>query len=127
MLLRCLHISSGFVVLLQVCSKSCIYWAYVAEKSYISKVLCENKYKPSLHCHGSCHLKKELNKEEQNNSRQVYGGKEKSDHFFHGKIDFPKLYSKMTEAIRITDINAYNKGFGTGIFQPQKNCLPFSI
>ena len=35
---------------------------YIINYDYISKVLCENKDKPSLKCCGKCHLKKELAK-----------------------------------------------------------------
>ncbi|UMY65200.1 MULTISPECIES: hypothetical protein [unclassified Flavobacterium] len=35
---------------------------YVLQYDYISKVLCENKAKPELHCNGKCHLMKELAK-----------------------------------------------------------------
>jgi hypothetical protein len=35
---------------------------YVVNYDYISKVLCENKAKPMMHCNGKCHLMKELAK-----------------------------------------------------------------
>ncbi len=35
---------------------------YVVNYEYISKVLCENKEKPAMHCNGKCHLMKELAK-----------------------------------------------------------------
>ena len=35
---------------------------YVVNYEYISKVLCENKAKPKMHCNGKCHLMKELAK-----------------------------------------------------------------
>jgi hypothetical protein len=35
---------------------------YVVNYEYISKVLCENKAKPMMHCNGKCHLMKELAK-----------------------------------------------------------------
>lgn len=35
---------------------------YVVNYEYISKVLCENKGKPKMHCNGKCHLMKELAK-----------------------------------------------------------------
>lgn len=35
---------------------------YVLNYEYISKVLCENKDKPKMHCNGKCHLMKELAK-----------------------------------------------------------------
>lgn len=35
---------------------------YVVNYEYVSKVLCENKAKPMMHCNGKCHLMKELAK-----------------------------------------------------------------
>lgn len=35
---------------------------YVLQYDYISKVLCENKARPEMHCNGKCHLMKELAK-----------------------------------------------------------------
>lgn len=35
---------------------------YAVNYEYISKVLCENKAKPKMHCNGKCHLMKELAK-----------------------------------------------------------------
>ena len=39
---------------------------YVVNYEYISKVLCENKAKPMMHCNGKCHLMKELAKAAEN-------------------------------------------------------------
>ncbi len=41
---------------------------YLVNIDYISENLCENKDKPELECHGSCHLKKELTKDEERKS-----------------------------------------------------------
>ena len=39
---------------------------YAVNYEYISKVLCENKAKPMMHCNGKCHLMKELAKAAEN-------------------------------------------------------------
>jgi hypothetical protein len=39
---------------------------YAINYEYISKVLCENKAKPIMHCNGKCHLMKELAKASEN-------------------------------------------------------------
>jgi hypothetical protein len=41
---------------------------YVWNYDYIVNQLCENKAKPQLHCNGTCHLKKELAKANENES-----------------------------------------------------------
>ena len=38
------------------------YLEYAVNYDYITKVLCENREKPELNCHGSCHLSKEIKK-----------------------------------------------------------------
>lgn len=35
---------------------------YIINYDYITKVLCVNKAKPTMHCNGKCHLMKELAK-----------------------------------------------------------------
>jgi hypothetical protein len=53
-------------------------------QSYIAEVLCVNKDKPEMHCNGRCHLKKELDKDtqqEKNNS-----GKDKYEVMFVEEI-----------------------------------------
>ena len=50
------------------------YLSYRMNFKYISTVLCENKNKPVLQCHGKCHLQKELKKtaeEESKNSSKI--------------------------------------------------------
>lgn len=39
---------------------------YMVNYEYITKVLCENKDKPIMHCNGKCHLMKELAKNSEN-------------------------------------------------------------
>ncbi|WP_147323409.1 hypothetical protein [Chitinophaga silvatica] len=52
-------------LLLQNFSKSVIVLQYWANETYIANNLCENRDKPQLHCNGKCHLKKELEKDTQ--------------------------------------------------------------
>lgn len=44
---------------------------YAANYEYISKVLCINKNKPTLHCNGKCYLAKELAKSSQEDSSKA--------------------------------------------------------
>ncbi len=47
---------------LQAFNKVGILVSYQINKEYISKNLCENRDKPLLHCNGKCHLAKQLQK-----------------------------------------------------------------
>lgn len=46
-----------------------IYTYYYANKTYIATVLCENRYKPQLHCDGKCFLAKKLKKAEEEGNK----------------------------------------------------------
>jgi hypothetical protein len=63
-LLICLAMFQGSVKLLLVGN-------YVANKAFITANYCENKARPDLHCEGKCHLKKQLQKEEQSESANL--------------------------------------------------------
>jgi hypothetical protein len=55
---------------------------YELNKVSITQKFCENKAKPTMHCNGKCHLKKQLDKEEKQQS--LPGSlKEKSEVQFH--------------------------------------------
>lgn len=43
---------------------------YVINMDYIAEYLCENQDKPEMECNGKCHLKKELQKDEERKSSE---------------------------------------------------------
>jgi hypothetical protein len=49
-------------VVLQSLSLLYVECGYNLNKAYVSKVLCVNRDKPQMHCDGKCFLKKELNR-----------------------------------------------------------------
>lgn len=64
-------------LLLQNFSRSLIVMQFKVNQSYIASALCENKDKPQMHCNGRCHLKKELDRDAQqdqnnNNNKEKY-------------------------------------------------------
>ena len=52
-------------LLAQTFNRFLIVADYQLNKDYISKYLCENKYKPQLQCKGKCQMMKKLQAEEQ--------------------------------------------------------------
>lgn len=79
---------------------------YVVNYEYISKVLCENKAKPKMHCNGKCHLMKELAKnaeEEKPISSNKKGASQEHEILF-----FQALNSFKIEPICLTT-KIYNK------------------
>lgn len=63
-------------VLLSCFSKLGIVVYYQWNKKYISEVLCVNKNNPEKHCEGKCHLKKQLQKDEERQKNIPSGVKE---------------------------------------------------
>lgn len=46
-----------------------VYLDFELRKEYIIKNLCENRFKPQLHCDGKCYLAKRLQKVAENDAR----------------------------------------------------------
>jgi hypothetical protein len=67
------------IVLLQVAGKWLVFADYALNKAYIARTLCVNKSKPAMHCKGQCHLRKQLQKEEN-------GGEQAPNHSSHQKF-----------------------------------------
>jgi len=55
-------------ILFQTFNRVLIIAQYYANQEYIAKNICENRDKPKMHCNGKCHLKKQLAKEEKEQS-----------------------------------------------------------
>lgn len=107
-------------VLLQVCSKTCIYSIFILEKSSIIETFCENKNKPELHCQGSCFLKKELKEQEKHENQSGNLLKEKFDHFYSETKYNRDAFSES----RLLQFSEYKMnsiaGFDNKVFQPPR-------
>lgn len=61
--------------LLHSASRMIVYFNYWLNQDFIAQNLCENREKPQLECNGKCHLKKELDKDDerkqQDNKQQI--------------------------------------------------------
>jgi hypothetical protein len=53
-----------FLLIAQTFSKWLVVLDYTINKEYISKNLCENRSKPTMHCNGKCQLMKKMAAEE---------------------------------------------------------------
>jgi hypothetical protein len=64
----------AFFLLLLVSFKTLVvpfvYLDFELRKEYIIHHLCENRFKPQLHCDGKCYLAKQLHKVAEDNARQ---------------------------------------------------------
>lgn len=61
---------SIFIAMLILCHPILPMTEYAMNYTYISEVLCINKEKPKMECHGKCHLGKEIAKEMNGNSKK---------------------------------------------------------
>jgi hypothetical protein len=62
------------LVLLKVLAAPAIYLQFELNKAYIAANLCENRNKPTIHCGGKCHLKKQLSKATETSDPQSQKG-----------------------------------------------------
>lgn len=76
---------------------------FKANQSYIASVLCENKNKPEMHCNGRCHLKKELDRDAQQD-KNTNTGKDKYEVMF---IDALQSFSATPPADQLIFISYY--------------------
>ncbi|MDI3320276.1 hypothetical protein [Pinibacter soli] len=70
---------------------------YMLNKKYIATVLCENKARPMMHCNGKCHLRKQLQKEEDQQKKEGQSAQEKFEVQFcniPSFISFEPTYSE---------------------------------
>ena len=97
---------------------------YVVNYNYISKVLCENKAKPQMHCNGKCHLMKELAKASEN-EKPISSDKKSTTQ------EFEILFLEEIQSFRIASIffhkrlkinnnypNLYFRLKSTSVFRP---------
>ena len=52
------------LIMTQVFSKWIVIVEFSMSRNYITKNLCENRYRPKMHCDGNCVLMKKMKKEE---------------------------------------------------------------
>jgi hypothetical protein len=83
------------VFLFQPLSKLLILINYEVNKTSITQSFCVNKRNPKMHCNGKCHLKKQLEKEDQKQNSSPTSLKEKSEIQFHV---IPNSHTLQTES-----------------------------
>jgi|SRR5690606_7380298 len=55
----------------QILSKPVILMNFLINRDYIAANLCENRNQPDLGCQGKCHLKKQMDQDEQSSEKKV--------------------------------------------------------
>ena len=98
---------------------------YIVNYEYISKVLCENKAKPTLKCNGKCHLMKELAKASEDEkpikSDKKDNSKQEIEILFFSEsnnISFPHNIGRNKSNINTNYSNNYNYLNSVFVFHP---------
>ena len=80
--------------------KAIIVADYEINKSFIAENYCVNKNKPELKCHGSCHLKKQLDKEEKSRNFPSGNSKNKFENIFFNENNEKIMNEFFTNSVK---------------------------
>lgn len=104
---------------------------YVVNYEYVSKVLCENKDKPKMHCNGKCHLMKELAKnaeEDKPISTNKKGASQEHEILFYQELNTFKIepvFASTSKGYERIYSNLYNRLDKKSVFRPPILFLKF--
>lgn len=108
-------------VLLSSFSGMVSFAGYQLNKSFIAKVLCINKEVPEKNCQGKCHLKKELEKQEDQQKNSGNTIDDKQFNIFNGigsTISFNSLPIFVSAKFPLKNASFYNKPVLNSVFHP---------
>ncbi len=95
----------SFSLLFSAMQQSFIYLHYLSNIDYYANVLCENKTKPQMHCHGKCQIMKEMKEQEKQQKSPVFPVKDK-----HQEIQFAQT-EKQFSWNAFSDLTKYNTAY----------------
>lgn len=75
----------------QTFSQVLVVVEFYRNRSYISKNLCENRFRPALNCKGNCVLMKKLKQQEQRNEKETSQKLPQFDNDLSSRSFFPPL------------------------------------
>jgi hypothetical protein len=109
------------IVSLQIAGKWLILADYALNKAYIARTLCVNKNKPSMHCNGRCHLRKQLQKEENGGDQTTNNNTHRQFQEVFFEMATPVLFAAIpvTTITHVTHNTAlYTNSYIASIFHP---------
>jgi len=83
------------VFLMGSVSKSLLFLEFELHQDFIAATLCEKKEIPNNHCHGMCHLKKELNEQDERDTKRGYNELVKSEISIFNISSFEMLFFRI--------------------------------
>ena len=119
------HIASAYLLLLlllKLMALPVVCLEFRINQEYIAANLCENKDKPAMHCHGKCHLAKQIEKttevpgQQQHKSNTISIG---PDFFQEQSVVSLKYIAETLPVVRILfQDNRALQGFTGAVFHP---------
>ena len=103
-----------------------VYLDFELRKEFIIKNLCENRFKPQLHCDGKCYLAKQLHKVAEDNAaneaqKQGENIKKVLEEVFDdstSELISPAFPKRLTSFTSVFSPNFYLSDFSSVLFQP---------
>lgn len=103
-----------------------VYLDFELRKEFIIKNLCENRFKPQLHCDGKCYLAKQLHKAAEDNAaneaqKQGENIKKVLEEVFESSTDelIPPIFLSYTSSTAcFSSPNFYSSDFNSSLLQP---------
>jgi hypothetical protein len=109
-----------FAISVQTFHKAIIVIDFYSNQEYIAKNLCENRFRPQLHCDGHCLLAKKLEQAEKKEQRNSDSKAATSLEVISSRSFYPVIVSNAVEPV--TTHFAFNKGkpvdFAEDFFHP---------
>ncbi|RZS72247.1 hypothetical protein EV199_4163 [Pseudobacter ginsenosidimutans] len=109
-----------FAITVQTFHKAIIVIDFYRNQEYIAKNLCENRFRPMLHCDGHCLLAKKLQQAEKKEQRNPDLKGENKQEVVSSKSFYPVIATTTIEPV--TPHNSFNKGkpvdFAEDFFHP---------
>jgi hypothetical protein len=116
-----LSITLALLILLNSLGRVFIVLEYQLNKDYIAKILCINRDKPQLACNGKCHLKKQLQKAEEQEKKTANSAEGKSEMpwlCYMASFSLQTPVFKLIPTIVGVYLMAHTTAHPFGIFQP---------
>lgn len=101
-----LHTAPAFLatlMLVKMLGMPLVFITFQIDKDYIAAKLCENRYKPQLHCDGQCILMKKLAKANESNESKESKGEHKTI-----SVDFCESLEPITTMQQTTPRGEYS-------------------
>ncbi|QQT25844.1 hypothetical protein [Sphingobacterium spiritivorum] len=123
--LKLIPIVLALVVLLQPFSRMAMFISFKINQDYISRVLCENKDKPELSCHGQCVLMKKIKKLEEKEHNQDMQIIKQLNELIYTQITFdwspaPLIIPAADTKQYITDTPHMSSAYALSLFKPPR-------